>query len=178
MIFLIRHGEAAAGWGEHSDPGLSQLGHEQADAVAKVLLGLGVADVVSSPMQRCRETAAPLAKHIGKTPRIEPTVSEISIPSYVSDRVTWLQNLMTRDWPETMRPWCENAYQAVTKVRDGTAIFSHFVAINAIVGRITNDPRVLQFRPGHCSITQLQADGTGNLSVAELGVEGVTRITL
>ena len=34
MIYLVRHGEAAAGWGDHPDPGLSALGQKQAKAVA------------------------------------------------------------------------------------------------------------------------------------------------
>ena len=35
-LYLVRHGEAAAAWGDHDDPGLSPLGQAQAtDAAAK-----------------------------------------------------------------------------------------------------------------------------------------------
>jgi len=33
-IYLVRHGEAAASWGESSDPGLSELGWQQAEDAA------------------------------------------------------------------------------------------------------------------------------------------------
>ena len=76
MIFLVRHGEAAAGWGDHPDPGLSDLGQAQAHQVASNLADLGATSLISSPMQRCRETASPLAEHLGTSARIEPAVSE------------------------------------------------------------------------------------------------------
>ena len=39
MIYLVRHGEAAASWGDHPDPGLSELGQKQAavESLAKLL---------------------------------------------------------------------------------------------------------------------------------------------
>ena len=33
-IILVRHGEASAGWSMHPDPGLSELGSEQAAEAA------------------------------------------------------------------------------------------------------------------------------------------------
>jgi probable phosphoglycerate mutase len=40
--FLVRHGEAAAHWGEEEDPGLSALGRQQAERAAGELLAQGV----------------------------------------------------------------------------------------------------------------------------------------
>ena len=39
-LFLVRHGEAAAGYAEHRDPGLSPLGAEQAALAAQRLTAL------------------------------------------------------------------------------------------------------------------------------------------
>ena len=36
-IHLVRHGKAAAGFGSHKDPGLDDLGRQQAEAVAAML---------------------------------------------------------------------------------------------------------------------------------------------
>ena len=36
-IYLVRHGEAAASWAQATDPGLSEFGHEQARAAARLL---------------------------------------------------------------------------------------------------------------------------------------------
>jgi len=176
MIFLVRHGEAAAGWGDHPDPGLSALGHKQAEAVARQLATLGATSLISSPMQRCRQTAAPFAKHLGINARIEPAVSEIVTPDTVDDRVTWLRNLMGGHWPDNMLPWCQSARKAVEALPDGTAVFSHFVAINAIVGQLQGKPNVLVFKPGHCSVTILERKPQGNLRLEQLGEEAATRV--
>ena len=65
MIYFVRHGEAAAGWGEHPDPGLSDKGWIQAEAVAKRLIGLDIQQVFTSPMARCQETASAFADLAG-----------------------------------------------------------------------------------------------------------------
>ena len=84
MIYLVRHGEAAASWGNHPDPGLSELGHKQAEAAAATLIGLGARSAVCSPMQRCRETAAAFERQADVTAQVEPVVSEIETPEGVS----------------------------------------------------------------------------------------------
>ncbi|GAB0101429.1 hypothetical protein JMUB6875_03930 [Nocardia sp. JMUB6875] len=71
-LLLVRHGETAltperrfSGSGG-SDPELSATGRRQAEAVAGVLATLGpVHAVVSSPLRRCRETAAATAGKLG-----------------------------------------------------------------------------------------------------------------
>lgn len=178
MIFLVRHGEAAAGWGDHPDPGLSDLGRSQAEAVSNELAERGATHVVSSPMLRCRETAVPFARHIGQVPTIVPEVSEIETPPDVTDRVSWLRNVMSGNWPEAgpeLVRWRDKMGSRVAALPDQTVVFSHFVAINALVGLFEADSRVTVFRPGHCSITKLKRDA-GGLRVAEYGSEASTRV--
>lgn len=176
MIYLVRHGEAAAGWGDHPDPGLSELGHKQAEAVSDTLLGLGATALINSPMQRCRETAAPFATALKVTSRVEPAVSEIVTPPGIDDRVSWLRDLMQGQWPAQMHDWRRSAYEAIDALPAQTAVFSHFVAINAIVGEVTEQNQVLVFKPGHCSVTVLDRDGQGRLRLKSLGDEAATRI--
>ncbi|MFM7082028.1 MAG: histidine phosphatase family protein, partial [Actinomycetota bacterium] len=65
-IFLVRHGRAAAGWDTAMDPPLDELGREQSAAAAAKLVvrlqdskwSLTDVDVVTSPLLRCRQTAA------------------------------------------------------------------------------------------------------------------------
>ncbi len=178
MIWLIRHGEAAAGWGDHADPGLSDLGHRQAEATAAILAPLSVRRLVSSPMQRCRETSAPTAKQFALSPVIAPEVSEITAPAGTEDRASWLRGIMTGTWSdagETYIAWRRRAGDFVEALPEGTVVFSHFVAINALCGLFENDDRVTVFRPGHCSITRLERRG-GALRVAEYGSEAATRV--
>ncbi|WP_353256429.1 histidine phosphatase family protein [Hyphomonas sp.] len=178
MIWLIRHGEAAAGWGDHPDPGLSAVGAKQAEAVAEILKGAGVQRVVSSPMQRCRETSAPLAAKLGLTPVIAPQVSEIATPPGTADRVDWLRTVMAGTWTSAgpdYSQWRSRMSTFAHDLPDGAAVFSHFVAINALCGSLEQDDRVTMFRPGHCSITRLERRH-GQLRVAEYGSEAATRV--
>ena len=75
-----------------------------------------------------------------------------------------------------MTPWREGALEAVNALPDGTAVFSHFVAINAIVGKILDNEDVLVFKPGHCSITILERDTSGNMQVKALGQSVETKV--
>ena len=56
-INSVRHGEAAAGFDRHIDPGLSKLGKDQASATAKELDAMGPMQIVTSPLARARRRA-------------------------------------------------------------------------------------------------------------------------
>ncbi len=75
-----------------------------------------------------------------------------------------------------LQAWRQTVLATVEKLPDDTAVFSHFVAINVIVGLLTGDDRVVVFKPGHASITKLDRRG-GKLVVAELGSEAATVVT-
>jgi len=172
MIYLIRHGEPAAGWGEAADPGLSALGQKQAEAAARILAEAGAKRPVASPLARCRETARPFEKMMETHARIDPLVGEVKEPEGVADRAAWLKSAMTGTWSEAgLQTWAESVLKAVEAMPKDAAVFSHFVAINAVVGLLSGDERVLVFRPGHCSITRLERRA-GKLHIVERGQEG------
>ena len=57
-IFLIRHGEAAQSWDQSADPGLSELGKEQALECFNALDGnedLNQFNLVSSPLKELKK---------------------------------------------------------------------------------------------------------------------------
>lgn len=80
---LLRHGETAltpekrfSGSGG-SDPELSAAGRHQAECIARSLADRGtVEEIVSSPLRRCRETAAAVAARLGLEVRIEEGLRE------------------------------------------------------------------------------------------------------
>ena len=76
-ITLVRHGQAAAGWGDDLDPGLSPVGRSQAEATADALASIGPQPIVCSPLRRCRETSAPLAARWAVESVIDAGVGEI-----------------------------------------------------------------------------------------------------
>jgi broad specificity phosphatase PhoE len=61
-IYLVRHGEKAA---MGKDPELTAQGQARAQAIAAILHRAGIAHIFSTPTQRTRQTAQPLAQRIG-----------------------------------------------------------------------------------------------------------------
>ena len=81
-LILLRHGRSSAnvsGVLAGRTPGveLDEKGQEQAEKVVERLTGIPVAEIVCSPMLRCEQTVAPLAKDRGLTPVTEPDLAEV-----------------------------------------------------------------------------------------------------
>ncbi|GAC1347302.1 MAG: histidine phosphatase family protein [Acetobacteraceae bacterium] len=57
--------------------GLSEAGREQAERLAAALASRPIAAVVSSPLQRAQETAAPIAARLGLAVTTDPGLDEI-----------------------------------------------------------------------------------------------------
>lgn len=169
LVHVIRHGKPAATWGgDDEDPGLDPLGLAQAEAVARELLGLPQPPtrVVSSPLRRCRETAAPLARALGLELTIDPRVGEIPTPAALShaERPAWLRQAFGGRWDQIQGDldyvgWTQDVAAALRE-HAGAAVFSHFVALNAAVAAATGQAEVMGFRPDHCSRTvfEIKAD--------------------
>lgn len=178
MIYLIRHGEAAASWGSHPDPGLSELGQAQAIEAAKTLATCGIKQIISSPMARCQETAQAFANTSNMMMMVEPTVTEIPTPSDIEDRIAWLRRLMSGNWsdaPEIVENWRQNLIQTVSALPDDTAVFTHFVAINAMVGHLEGTGSVTVFKPNYCSLTKLDKQNQ-RLALVERGKSLETKV--
>lgn len=189
-IYMIRHGEAAAGWDADTDPGLSEKGRAQAEAVARDIesrVGRKL-PLLSSPLRRCRETAMPLSALWDCEPVIETRVAEVPSPIHdLAERGAWLRRLMTGTWAEALTPentgggkvdllgWRRSVVDALTDLRDDTVIFSHFIAINVAAGAALDDDRLISFRPDNCSVTIFETSD-GNLKLVEQGREAETKV--
>lgn len=183
-VYLIRHGRPASTWGgDDLDPGLDEVGHAQARAVADALLAMSERPkrVISSPLRRCRETAEPFARALGVEVEINPAVGEVPTPATVphEQRAAWLQKAFAGRWSEIEGDidyvaWRESIARALVGY-GGCAVFSHYVAINAAVSLATGDDRVAAFRPDHCSITVLEVRDDG-LILIEKGREAATKV--
>jgi broad specificity phosphatase PhoE len=180
-VTFVRHGRAAAGWDADPDPGLDDLGRSQAVAVAAVL-GVGPAvDIVTSPLLRCRETARPLVKAWNVAPRVAREVAEIPSPEGVAmaDRVTWLRAAMAGTWAELGPRYVEyrNEIAAFVRgLRHDTVVFSHFVAINALIGAATADDRLVIASLDNCSRTTFEISSDGTIGLTSTGQQADTLI--
>lgn len=185
-LYLIRHGKPASTWGgADEDSGLDDTGRAQAEAARDWLLGRPAGErperVVSSPLRRCRETAEPTAAALGVAIEVDSRVGEIPTPKALAAeaRPGWLRKAFEGTWSEIQGDLDYDAWRreiaASLHARGDTAVFSHYVAINAVVSLLVGDARVLHFRPDHASITVLETDGD-RLTLVAKGREATTGV--
>lgn len=183
-IYMVRHGRAAAGWNEDPDPPLDELGRQQSLRVASTLSAHGPLPVMSSPLLRCQQTAFPLATAWKREVTIEPLVGEIPSPEgyALEDRVTWLRDAMAGTWAEVAQKSGNNyatyrlsIAERVASINEDTVIFSHFIAINAVIGAATGDDKVVIGHLDNCSVTTFDVVN-GKLTLVEMGGEADTLI--
>ncbi|MEI8391968.1 MAG: phosphoglycerate mutase family protein [Actinomycetes bacterium] len=181
-IYLVRHGRASAGWDSDIDPGLDDLGCQQAEETAVILAHLSPMKLVSSPMLRCQQTAGFLsAKWDNAHVNVEPLVTEIPSPDgyELGERIEWLRKAMAGTWDELGPQYTGFRDQVVNFVatRDvDTVIFSHFIAINAVIGHCIKDDRLVIDSLDNASVTIVESDAGGNLRLVERGRQADTLI--
>jgi probable phosphomutase (TIGR03848 family) len=103
-LLLVRHGHTDAagrrltGW----SPGvhLNELGREQAERLVERLDGVRVDAIVSSPLERCRETAAPLAKARRRAVDVRRAWIEVGYGEWTGRPITQLRR--TKLWRRVM----------------------------------------------------------------------------
>lgn len=179
-IYLVRHGEAAAHWHVSEDPGLSEHGRQQAAEAARLLqerIEPGTR-LISSPLRRARETAEPLAEALGADVTIVERFREIPTPVELADRQTWLGRIARQAWSEQIdmvRDWRHALLDRLRQIREPTVVFTHFMVLNAIVGDLNGDDRVVCYLPDNASITTLRRQGD-ELQLAELGRQFRTEV--
>jgi len=179
-LYLVRHGRAAAGWDTDADPGLDEIGQRQAVAVAAKLAQHGPLPILTSPLRRCQETAAPLAATWGVETRIEPAVAEIPSPQGVAmaDRIDWLREAMRGTWldlGDRYVAYRDLVVSTLTAMETEAVVFSHFVAINVAIGAATGDDRLVVRSLDNCSVTVVDVVD-GALQRVESGHEADTLI--
>lgn len=86
-VFFLRHGESrsnatpeAVALPEEEGDRLSERGERQAQAAAELIAGFGPARIVTSPMRRARQTAAPIAALTGLEPEVWDWTHELVDP--------------------------------------------------------------------------------------------------
>lgn len=148
-IYVARHGETD--WNREGryqgqrESHLTQTGRQQAEALANALGKAPISRVISSPLARCVDTAAPLAARLGVDVEIDPLLIEIA-------HGTWegrLREDLEREDPDVMRAWREapervhfdggesledvmkrwRAFAAKVGGNDGVAVVTHDVLV-------------------------------------------------
>ncbi|WP_228819117.1 histidine phosphatase family protein [Nocardia transvalensis] len=192
-LLLLRHGETAltpekrlSGSGG-SDPALSDTGRRQADAAAEMLAARGtVQAVVSSPLRRCRETAAAAARRLGLEVRVDDGLREADFG--VWEGLTFAE--VRERYPDELAAWRESptavpggtgeSFEAVTRrvvlSRDKllaryagrtVLVVSHIVPLRTLVRLALGAPPESLFRMelAAASVSAVAYYGEGNASV-------------
>lgn len=80
-VTLVRHGQtgrsATSTYSGRLDVPLTELGREQAQRTARALAGSGIDAVVTSPLQRARDTAQAIADAAGVPLRVDERLTEV-----------------------------------------------------------------------------------------------------
>ncbi|MFD3414873.1 bifunctional RNase H/acid phosphatase [Streptomyces cyaneofuscatus] len=190
---LLRHGETLltpekrfSGSGG-TDPELSAVGRDQAARAAAHFAALGaVQEIVSSPLRRCRETAAAVADRLGLDVRIEDGLRESDFGAwegltfgevrerYGDDLTTWLAD------PETAPTGGGESFaevaERVAAARDRLTaryagrtvlVVTHVTPIKTLVRLALEAPAQAMFRMelSAASISTVAYYGDGNASV-------------
>lgn len=108
ILYVVRHGETD--WNREGryqgqrESHLTATGRAQAQALADALAGASISRVITSPLARCVDTAAPLAARLGVNVEVDSRLIEIA-------HGTWegrLRAEIERDDPQRMRAWRES----------------------------------------------------------------------
>ena len=171
--------------GPRSDPDLDELGRAQATAAADRFESLAAPEplaVITSPLQRCRRTAAALVRSVGGS----PLGSRPRSPRSPRPKASRWWSGSSGCGPRRSEPGPSSASRtprfatassrASGRSIDDTVVFSHFVAINAVIGACVGDDRLVIRRLDNCSITVVDVEADGRLTLVEGGHEADTLI--
>jgi probable phosphoglycerate mutase len=124
-LYLIRHGDALPAGdeivpgGTYDDQPLSQLGRQQAQALAERWGKIPFDAIYSSPYRRARETAGPLAQLRGLEVLVEPEVREIRL-GQVGDGLP--KDVSREEYAAALRARLDAIVQIVSRVGYWSAI--------------------------------------------------------
>jgi broad specificity phosphatase PhoE len=178
-IYLIRHGQAEAGWNMQHDPGLSDAGRQQASEAAHALADRGPLPIIVSPLRRTRETAHELEMKWRRPAVVDGRVAEIPAPGMtLEERGEWLKTLAKRRWDDVgqvVQDWRRAAIQCLLEISQDTVVVTHFMLVNAAVTWAKGDERVVYFNPLPGSRTTLERVGD-SFNLVELADAGASRV--
>ena len=83
-VVLVRHAEKAAE--PREDPPLLESGNTRAQELARILEPVGIKAIYTSQFLRTKQTAEPLAKHLGITPVTLPIKMNPAKPKEISEQ--------------------------------------------------------------------------------------------
>jgi probable phosphoglycerate mutase len=193
-VFLVRHGQtdwiARGIAGRLPDVHLNAEGREQAAHLAARMQHLPLRAIYSSPLERTRQTAAPLASALGMEVRRLPEAVELDFGEWVGHPIPGLsadprwrafnsyRSLSPAPGGELMPEVQTRIVRAIVRIRDAhpgeaVAVFSHGDVIRSAVAYFAGVPLDLflriEIRPASISSVRFYDDSLQILGVNDTG---------
>jgi probable phosphoglycerate mutase len=189
-LVLVRHGRPDEGHAERPhDPPLNAEGWAQARAVAGHLADEGITRIVSSPLLRAQQTAAPLADRLQCA---VDTIEGWAEADRGAARYRSTETLRAQGDAEWRRFLADPvgyfgvddkrfrgdviaALRALTDKPERearVAVFTHGLPINVVLSHVLGLSRIVHFAPGYGSITRLRVGGLGTVAVHSVNETG------
>ncbi|HEY4396738.1 MAG TPA: histidine phosphatase family protein [Acidimicrobiia bacterium] len=186
---LIRHAEpvriAPGSSAAPADPGLTDRGRVQAERLARWLAHEPIDAVLSSPLRRARETAAPVGRALGVDVEVVDALMEYDAQSDFYIPVEELRETRDHRWtamiegrwdelggepPDRFRARVVPCVDAIIERFSGGRVVAvcHGGVINVSLGALLGLERHLWFHPDYTSISRIAAARTGERSVVTL----------
>lgn len=188
-LVLVRHAEPVrvetGSVDGPADPGLTTRGREQAERLGAWLAADGIDAVVTSPLRRARETAAPLAAALGLDPVVDAGVSEYDAASGEYIPIEELRAAKDERWYATIEGrWADvggidphafqrqvvPAVEAIVERHPGqrVAVVSHGGVVNVYLAHVLGIANLLWFHPEYTSISRVLGARSGERSIGSI----------
>ncbi|GJM38806.1 MAG: phosphoglycerate mutase [Acidimicrobiales bacterium] len=179
-LLIVRHGrpehiEDAVG---AADPDLADIGHRQAERVGEYLAPVGIDVVVTSPLARARQTAAPLARRLDLEPIVVDGVAEYDRhdATYVPAEITrqlikdggtdeaWTDPLsvLAEDEKHEWMRGVHSAFRGIIADNPGrrVAVFCHGMVTSVWFAQFLGLDDTLRFVPDYAGVSRVLASGS------------------
>ncbi len=188
-LIVIRHArpERLVGVDGGADPGLTEIGHRQAELMADWMQHERLAAIYVSPMTRARQTSRPLEERLGIEAIVEPRVREydaksshyIPIEEVKDDKEAW-KAWVAREATTDRTAFATLVNEAVNDIigrhrGERVAIVCHGGVINVVAARILGIADRMFFNPHYTSINRMAAASSGERSIVSLNDIGHLR---
>ncbi len=168
-----------------ADPGLSDTGHAQAVRLAEWLAAEPIDAVLTSPLCRARQTAAPLAATLSVTAEVLDGVAEYDAAAGEYIPIEELRATKDQRWFATIEGrWADvggvdpQEFQRVVVPAveeligrfpgQRVVVVTHGGVLNVYLAHVVGTERLLWFHPEYTSISRVVAARTGQRSIATL----------
>jgi 2,3-bisphosphoglycerate-dependent phosphoglycerate mutase len=185
-LLLIRHARPlrAESVDGPADPGLSELGRRQAEALATWLVPEELDAVYTSPMRRAVETATPVGEALGLTVTADDALAEYDADAMAYIPIEELRAAGDPRWmevPDDIAGFQSRVVGGVDRLAAAhpsqrVALICHGGVINVVVSAVLGVGPQMLFLPAYTSISRVLVASTGQRSLASLNETGHLRM--